>query len=262
LDITSKRKHALGVLAHEPEHAAEMPHRVAREEPPIDHLGPIVVDHCCRDVPPLPAGARGPIAEVDVLDVVAICGIPASQLVEHGSAHEQEGTEQPVGPDGLSRSVVEQVVVPLAFQWGEEESQRRAADDRPAKRGEATPRRLPRAVRPEHARPRDPAARMLAHERGEERDRAVGGDRIRVGEDHELTVRGGDARVDVGGQRLRSCVLQHAHSVRHLRDGRGRVRDHDDLIDLRQERRQRRPELHGMVVRDDNGRDHRRRTSR
>ena len=112
-----------------------------------------------RDVPALPAGLRGPVAEVDVLAVEAEALVEAAELVEHLAAQEEEGGEHPVGLDRLGRPVLEQVVVELPGLRAEDRAQRRPPDDRAADRREAAARGLPAAVREEqlradHARPR------------------------------------------------------------------------------------------------------------
>src|SRR5581483_10834187 len=97
----------------------------------------------------LPAGAGGPVAEVDVIDVVAEAGVPAAYLVEHRAPHEQEGAEQPVRLDGLVRPLVGQVVGALALERAEQPAQRRAADEGAADGGEAAAGGLPGAVGPQ-----------------------------------------------------------------------------------------------------------------
>ena len=125
-----------------------------------------------------PALAR-PVAEVDVLDVVAIAGVPATDLLEHRASLQQECAQHPIGLHGLVRPLVEKVVVALALVRRVELAQRGAAHDRPGDGREAAARRLPRAVGPEHLRPGDAAARPRSHEPRQRCDRTRVGNRVR-----------------------------------------------------------------------------------
>ena len=192
-----------------------------------------VVRHdCLRHVPALPARLRRAVAEVDVLAVVAVPGVPAADLVEHRAAHEQERTEHPVRRNGLGRPLVEGVVVALRLVRRSEPANRRPADDRSAHRREAPARRLPAAVGPPHLRAGDPAPRGGVGERDEGSDGAWLGDRVGIRVEDVLARGRSDAEVDVRGQRQRPRIFEDADSVGNA--GR-RARD------VRDDRRSRRP---------------------
>ena len=97
----------------EARHPACMPERVPREETPVDDCRIVVRHDCVGDVPPLPAGLHCPIAEVDVLAIVAVAAIPASDCVQQLPPHEQKRSEHPVGGRRLGGLVVERVVLAL-----------------------------------------------------------------------------------------------------------------------------------------------------
>ena len=111
-----------------------VPERAPREEAPVGHGRVVVRDDGGRHVPALPARVRGAVAEVDVLAVEAEARVEAAELVEHRAAQEQEGAEHPVGLDRLGRALVEVVVRALALVAADELAQRRAADERAARR--------------------------------------------------------------------------------------------------------------------------------
>src|SRR5918999_3105217 len=115
------------------------------------------------DVPALPTGLRGAVAEVDVFAVQAEALVEAAQLVEHRAAEHQEPAEHPVRLDRLVRLLVEQVVGALAAPRRKEQAQRRAAYERPEHGREAPSRRLPRAVGVAHLRSGDAATRGFVH---------------------------------------------------------------------------------------------------
>ena len=92
---------------------------------------------------------------------------------------------------------------------------------------------------------------MPGHERPERLDRTVLGDRVRVGDQDQLAARRGCARVDVRGEAERARLLDHAGAERIGGRAPRQIRDHDRLVDLRQERRQR-PSQHAG-----SGQDHR-----
>ena len=96
---------------------------------------------------------------------------------------------------------------------------------------------------------------MLVGE-GDERVHCVGLRHcVRIRDQHVLTRSGGDSEVDVGRERERTWVLEHADTCRHLANRARKVRDHERLVDLRDERGQRALELGRMAVGDDDRRD-------
>ena len=104
---------------------------------------------------------------------------------------------------------------------------------------------------------------MLVGEADECLDRTWLGHGVWIGDEHVLADGGHDADVDVRGEGKRPRVLEHPHARRHCADAAGSVRDHEQVVDLRRERRQRAFELGRMTVRDDDGGDpHRPSTSR
>ncbi len=144
----------------------------------------------------------------------------------------------------------------LALERREEETERRTPDECPADRREAPPGRLPRAVGVEELRPCDAAARMLVHEGGEHGNRTRHRDGVRVVDEDELAARLGNAAVQVGGVAERALILERACPVTAGGRAPGDVRDHDDLVDLGRERRQRLGELGAVAVGDNDRRDH------
>jgi hypothetical protein len=96
---------------------------------------------------------------------------------------------------------------------------------------------------------------MLLHELTQGRHRARSRNRVGVRNEHELAGGRGDAVVEIGGEAQRAGVVVNADAV----VARGRtaryVGDHDHLVDLRYERRQRPLELGRVPVRDDDRRD-------
>ena len=88
--------------------------------------------------------------------------------------------------------------------------------------------------------------------RRKRRDRVRLGHRVRVRREHELRRGQRDAPVHVRAEAERALVV---HRLDAVRDRAGDVRDHDELVDLRRERRQRLLELGRMAVRDDDGGD-------
>jgi hypothetical protein len=96
---------------------------------------------------------------------------------------------------------------------------------------------------------------MRVRER-DERTHGVGlGDRVRVGNQHVLAARRRDAEVDVRSERERPRILEDPHVGRHAVGGTGQIGDHERLVDLGRERRQRARELRRMPVGHDDGRD-------
>ena len=96
---------------------------------------------------------------------------------------------------------------------------------------------------------------MLVGE-GDERPHCVGLRHcVRIRDQHVLTRSGGDSEVDVGRERERTWVLEHADTCRHFANRARKVRDHERLVDLRDERGQRARELGRMAVGDDDRRD-------
>ena len=69
------------------------------------------------------------------------------------------------------------------------------------------------------------------------------GHRVGVRDEHELAGRRARARVRRSLRSRRLRVLDHTHSERVRRRGARRVRDHDELVHLRRERRERLSEL-------------------
>ncbi len=243
------------MLAQEAQHRARVPERVTREEALVDHRRVLVVDNGVGDEPALPAGLRGAVVEVDVLAVHPEARIPAADLVEHGAAEQDERAEHRVGRDGLVRLLAEQVVSPLPAQRREQEPQRRAPDEGCADRREAPARRLRRAVAVEHLRPCDAATKMLLHERAQDGYGVRLRHRVGVRDQDELVLGTRCAEVRVRRERDRAGILEHPGAVRQLgRQAAGDVRDHEQLVHLRCERRQRPRELVRVAVRDDDGR--------
>ena len=78
------------MLPQEAQHCASMPERVLRQELLVDHGRVLVAHDGGRNVPALPAGARGAVVEIDVLAVHAEAGIPTADLVEHLPSQQQE----------------------------------------------------------------------------------------------------------------------------------------------------------------------------
>jgi hypothetical protein len=205
------------------------------------------------DEPPFPADLRRPVGEVDVLDVVAIPAVPAADLHQHRAAHEQAGAaEQPVALGRLVRARA--VVGDLVLIGLPQETQRRPPPERAERVREAAERRLPRAVGPEDERADEARARMSIREAHERSDCVLLRDRIRVRDDDVLPARGRDACVHVRREGARGRAVEHAYTLRHLAHAAGDIRDHDELVDLRSERRQRLGELAHVPVRDDDRR--------
>jgi hypothetical protein len=91
---------------------------------------------------------------------------------------------------------------------------------------------------------------MLGHERAEGADRSGINDRIRVRGDDELGRRPCKTHVQVRGEPKRLGVDNRVDTRRNRsRD----VRDHDQLVDLRLQRRQRLGDILRRAVRDDDG---------
>ena len=156
------------MLAQEPRHPAGVPERVAAEEALVDHGGVRVPDDGLGHEPALPARLCRAVGEIDVLDVVAEAAVPAAELVEHRTAHQQAGAaEQPVALRRLRRLravVGDLVLVGLPHAGGaafaarpcrarRESGGATAATSRPARR------RAGRRGRPADARPRSARAR-------------------------------------------------------------------------------------------------------
>ncbi len=196
----SSREQSLGMLAEEARHRARVPERVPGEEALVDHGRVLVVHDRGRDVPALPPGLRGAVVEVDVLAVHPVAGVPAADLVEHRAAQQEEGAEHRVCFHGLVGPLVEQVVAALPFERREQLPQRRPPDERAADGRKAAARRLPRAVAVEHLRTADTGARMLFHERAQNRDRIRLRHGVRVRDQDELVLRVRGAEIRVRGE--------------------------------------------------------------
>jgi hypothetical protein len=98
------------------------------------------------------------------------------------------------------------------------------------------------------------------HEVAERRDSPLLGDRVGVGGKQRLAARACEAAVQIRGVPERTVVLDRVHARGHRA---GNVRNDDELIDLRPQRRQRLRQLPCVAVRDDDGGDlHRASTSR
>src|SRR5439155_561116 len=108
---------------------------------------------------------------------------------------EQERSEHRVGRRRLVRPLVGEIVLALPAARREEEPERRPADEGRADRREAPARRLPRAVRVEHPRACDAAARAARHERPQDSYCGWLGYRVRVRDHDELAARGGEAAI-------------------------------------------------------------------
>src|SRR5690349_2151994 len=146
------------MLADEARDAAPVPERPPCEEPRVRGALPLVMHDRSRDVPALPSGLRGAVAEVDVLAVEAEAGVEAAELLEHRAAQEHEAAEQPVRRDRSVGLVVEVVVLALRLERRAQATQRRAPDERAADGRKAPTRRDQLAVDAEHARAGDAAA--------------------------------------------------------------------------------------------------------
>ena len=242
------------MLAQEAGHPTRVPERVPVEEALVDHRRVVVVCDRGRDEPALPARLRRPVGEVDVLDVVAEAGIPAADLFQHRAAQQQTGAaEEPVALHRLGRTgAVVGDLVPVGIA---EQPQRRPAPDRPEHGREPAQARLPGAVGPEHERSDEAGARVCVGEADELRDGVRLGVGVGVGDKDVVAARRSGAEVDVRREREWPLVLEHAGAEALRADAAGPVRDHDELVDLRRERRQRALELAGVAVRDDDGGD-------
>jgi hypothetical protein len=97
---------------------------------------------------------------------------------------------------------------------------------------------------------------VLLHEGAEDRDRVRLGDRVGIDDQHQLVLRQLRAEIRVRREGERPLVHVHARARRQLRgDAAGDVCDHEQLVDLRRKRRQRRLQLCRVPVRDDDGAD-------
>jgi hypothetical protein len=103
---------------------------------------------------------------------------------------------------------------------------------------------------------------VLVREPDELGDRPLLRHRIRVGDDDVLAARRRHAGVHVFGEAARAWIPEHAGTCGHGADAAGQIGDHEQLVDLRRERRQRLLELARVTVRDDDGGDLQNSTSR
>src|SRR5580765_5702845 len=160
------------MFASETEDPAPVPEGPAREEPAVGHPLPFVVNDRIGDVPALPAGLRGAVAEVDVLAVEAEAGVEPADLSQHRATQEHEAAEHPVGLHGGGRVLAEVVVRLLLLEWRSKPTERRSPYERPANCREAPSRRDELAVETEHARAGDAAIGMRFGKSAERRDGA------------------------------------------------------------------------------------------
>ena len=215
-----------------------MPERAAGEPAPVG-LGLVLVAHDRgRDVPALPAGQHRAVLRGRCPRRRGGTLVEAAELVEHRPAQEQEAAEHPVGLDRLVRArLVEMEVVALVHEL----AQRRPPDDRPVTVGKRRRDGCGAAVRIDHARPGDAAARVLGHEVARARRRP------RLG--HGVGVRRRARRRRSCGRspRLRFAAKPSGRGLCERLDARRHrardVRDHEQLVDLRPQRRQRLLEL-------------------
>ena len=96
---------------------------------------------------------------------------------------------------------------------------------------------------------------MSIHERAEHRHCVRFRHRVRVRRHDELARGRGHATVDVGCEAPGCLVLDHPRARGHRANASLDVRDDDDLVDLRRERREQALELDGVTVGDDDRRD-------
>ena len=191
-----------------------------------------------RDVPALPAGLRGPVAQVDVLAVEAEALVEAAQLVQHLAAQEQEGAQHPVGFDRLGRLVRRR----SAARRSRTAAERRAPDDRPRDGREAAPGGLPRPVRVEERRPGDAAARPAS---AKSRRRATASGAASVSGFATTT----NGAVVLAMPRLAFAAKPSGRSLST------RLRITTSSLDLRLERADAPLQLGALLVDDDDGRD-------
>ena len=102
---------------------------VCRRGTPVDHRR-VGVPTTARDVPPLPAGLRGAVAEVDVLAVEAEAASkpPSSSSISRRRRRKAPSSQS---PGRAPRALVEVVVARWRSSGGNEAAQRRPADERP-----------------------------------------------------------------------------------------------------------------------------------
>ena len=196
-------------------------------------LRPVVRDARRRDVPALPAGAHRAVAEVDVLDIVAVALVPAAELVQHRAAQEQERAEQPVRLHGPSGPLAEVVVRALALERREQPPQRRPSDDRARDGGEAPARRLPRPVRPERRGPAIPQRWRVVGEAGERADRSAAGTTSGFEKSTHSQAVAAMARLTFSASERGRAFSSTRTPVGHRRHRARHVRHHDELVDLR-----------------------------
>ena len=108
-----------------------------------------------------------------------------------------------------------------------------------------------------------PDARMRIEKLAQDLHGSGLGNRVGIRDQDVLAGGRRRAEVRVRCERQRAFVLEHACAGGHLRGkAAGDVGDHEQLVDLRRERRQRVLELGGVPVRDDDGADLHASTSR
>src|SRR6266536_6342041 len=96
LQSSPQREQPLRMLAQKAQHRLEMPEVPACQVVLVDHGLVLVAHDGARHPPALPPRFHRAVAEVDVLDVELVAGIPAADLLEHRTSHEQEGAEHRV----------------------------------------------------------------------------------------------------------------------------------------------------------------------
>src|SRR3954465_15956030 len=101
------------MLADEAHDAAPVPKRPPGQKTLVGDSLVRVADDRLGDVPALPTGFRGPVAEMHVLAVEPEPGVEAAELVEHLAAEEQERGQHPLCGSGLGGAVLQEIVIEL-----------------------------------------------------------------------------------------------------------------------------------------------------
>src|SRR3954469_2248374 len=111
-----QREEPLGMLAEEAQHRVQMPEVPAREEVLVDHGLVLVPYDSARHPPPLPPGLHRAVAQVDVLYVELVAGVPAADLLKHRAPHQEKRAEHRVDEHRLVGRSIEQVMPLLPTQ--------------------------------------------------------------------------------------------------------------------------------------------------